>query len=200
MSPPPLLSVTVTEWVPIIVTVNMTTDAEFAVTTPDLRMKDGLSPPPHTHTRITWPLIVSFVNIANCGFANQIAQIQTVHAVPLWIEELLQVTLSSDMIKEGRFECASIWPSGRFLDLCKAVPRSILETLLEPNRQQYYCDLSPSKNSFFLMPHNTWQWLSLFSSSHLQVGPPSFADHFLWAPQFPLLSTVPHRLRWNGSW
>lgn len=40
MSPPPLLSVTVKERVPISVTVNMTTDAEFAVTTLDLRMKD----------------------------------------------------------------------------------------------------------------------------------------------------------------
>lgn len=46
MSPPPLLSVTVKERVPIMVTVNTTTDAEIAVTTPDLHMKDGPSPPP----------------------------------------------------------------------------------------------------------------------------------------------------------
>lgn len=51
MSPPPLLSVTVKERVPIIVTVNTTTDAGFAVTTPDLHVKDGLrpQPPPHQH-------------------------------------------------------------------------------------------------------------------------------------------------------
>lgn len=45
MSPPPLLSVTVKERVPIIVTVNTTSEAEFAVTTPDLHVKGGLSPP-----------------------------------------------------------------------------------------------------------------------------------------------------------
>lgn len=130
MSLPPLLSVTVTEWVPIIVTVNMTTDAAFAVTTPDLRMKDGLRAPPRP--RMTWPLIVSFVNIANCGYANQIGT-----AVPLWIEALLQVTLPSErMMMEGRFERAYIRPSRRFL-----------EASLEPNRQ-YYCHLWPSKNFF----------------------------------------------------
>lgn len=43
MSPPPLLSVTVKERVPIIITMNTTIDAEIAVT-PDLHVKDGLNP------------------------------------------------------------------------------------------------------------------------------------------------------------
>lgn len=160
-------------------------------------------PPPPPRPRMTWPLIVSFVNIANRGYANQLARIQTVRAAPLWIEELLQVSLPSEMIMEGRFECAYFRPSRRFLDLCKAAPCSILEASLEPNRQQAYCHLSPSKNFFFLMPHSNWEWSSsyfIWRSSHLRVGPPTFADHFLWAPQFLSLFTVPHWLCWNGSW
>lgn len=73
MSPPPLLSVTVKERLPIIVTVNTTTDAEFAVTTPDLHVKDGPPPPstPHGPSQtFIRPLIVPFVNIANRGYAN----------------------------------------------------------------------------------------------------------------------------------
>lgn len=51
MSPPPLLSVTVKERVPIIVTVNTTTDAGIAVTTPDLT-SEGWAPPPTDMARV----------------------------------------------------------------------------------------------------------------------------------------------------
>lgn len=53
---------------------NTTIDAEIAVT-PDLHVKDGLSPrhsnPPRPRVRLfIWPLIVQFVNMANRGYAN----------------------------------------------------------------------------------------------------------------------------------